>query len=106
MARLGKINIRGEPISGFLLVFKVRSGKRLLRMKILVSHGTVELLLGEMMLYVEKVNVPNWRSLVQQEWEERIIYYESAKFCSSIGIEVRIEYTENIVWSLEDHSPK
>lgn len=29
MARLGKIDLRGEPISGFLLVLKVRSGRRL-----------------------------------------------------------------------------
>lgn len=45
-------------------------------------------------LYLEKVKAPDWSSLVQQEEEERIIYYESAGICSSIGIRVRIEYIE------------
>ncbi|PNY05945.1 hypothetical protein L195_g002405 [Trifolium pratense] len=35
-------------------------------------------------LYLEKVKAPDWSSLVQQEEEERIIYYESAGICSSI----------------------
>lgn len=45
-------------------------------------------------LYLEKVKAPDWSSLVQQEEEERRIYYESAGICSSIGIGVRIEYIE------------
>ncbi|CAI8615551.1 unnamed protein product [Vicia faba] len=45
-------------------------------------------------LYLDKVKAPDWSSLVQQEEEERIIYYESAGICSSIGIGVRIEYIE------------
>ncbi|KAF1856773.1 hypothetical protein Lal_00042261 [Lupinus albus] len=44
--------------------------------------------------YVQKVpsHAPDWSSLVQQEEEERIIYYESAGICSSIGIGVQKEY--------------
>lgn len=44
------------------------------------------------MLDLDKVKAPDWSSLVQQEEEERIIYYESAGICSSIGIGVQKEY--------------